>query len=962
MTKVKRMRLYLCALLCAACPVWGFDLIRNGQPEAEIVSQNPNQEHHARFFSSSLEKCTGAALQIVSQSSGKKNVIRFKEEPRTPETEDKYEISFPDSRTMLITGSNYSIRWALNHLLEAQGVCFVMTGPHGTYYPKLKTVAVPEKKITADADIKIFRNLFRDEPAHAEAMCGKHALDEEPVNFFHHNLYSIFPLSKYGNSPWKEKLMPELKGKRSRPAHEGCYWQPCFSNPESVTEAVKNLRAYLDKNPSCHLVSLGMNDNGNFCHCKNCKEMNGGFRQSVFRPHLENFSPIYYKWCGQVIEEVLKTHPDTYFGCLAYREVTDPPPFKIHPRLTPVICCEVFQFHYPEGAAKTRKILDAWAKVTEHFGIYDYAFGARCGYCPPRVYPHLQDVVMKEYVRRGCRSFFAEGDNLGGEGPKRYLFYKLCFNAGINADAELQKWYEACVGKEAAPWLKEYYDFWEKYWTRDSLRKTNWFESLRGTYMSYYNPTFIYAVTRDDLKKTRAMMEKVVELANRYGDPDQKIRAEKLMDYFRYYEGFCYLSGAGAFPLDGNFGSVENCLKFIRNIPEMEKYYQQTKNSIEKIEADRRRENYKNALHPFGDDIFVKWENRLPLAGQLDAVLQYAIQYPEVMTELEKTEKVCREPFFKDKLQGFLRIKNAPNRIETNLSDEQELALWRNSAWANVELERTATGKRRYKLTPKNPSRAWVNAARIIPARPNRQYFLSATVTFKTAKPHHRGWVVLAHASRTDYSYYYGLHQKKKQPILVNTPVKLYDLTTFSSHSYLGRAQIVLIGINEGDCVYVEDLEVKELSAPDELKPLDGFTGFADFQKNWTGLEGFPQKDGKAVVGESTLILTRKAFPIQSYKDKLRVTVSAKGKGFFSFLILLQSARTGAVLKRIWPVEEIQLLPGRQTFEFEPDFPKNKFTEPVEIKIGLRTKPQSEAVFDSIMVEHKPYLPEKSAK
>ena len=108
------MRHLLAALTIPfAISSFAFDIVKDGKATTEIVVQE-ELARHVEFFCAAVKKCTGATLPQVSAPTEKLNRITFKLEQRSPFAEDAYDITFPDAKTMLITGSRYSVRWALN--------------------------------------------------------------------------------------------------------------------------------------------------------------------------------------------------------------------------------------------------------------------------------------------------------------------------------------------------------------------------------------------------------------------------------------------------------------------------------------------------------------------------------------------------------------------------------------------------------------------------------------------------------------------------------------------------------------------------------------------------------------------------------------------------------------------------------------------------------------------------------
>lgn len=900
------MRHLLAALsLPFAITAFGFDIVKDAAPMAEIVTQEPIARH-TTFFAQAVKRCTGADLPVVNAPSGGKNAIVFKIEARTPFTEDAYDITFPNVKTMQITGSYYSIRWALNRLLEDQGVCFCQAGDHGTHFPKLTSFTIEAKPVHGDYDVKLFRDLYQDGRENALRIGGKHAVDIEPEIFFHHNLYHLLPPSKYGKAPFVDKIMPLLNGKRFYPPRENSCWQPCFGNHETLEETVKSIRAYLDKNPTFRLVSLGINDSGGFCQCEKCLEMNGGIKKGVFYPN-NSFSDVYYKWCAMVIDEVLKTHPDTYFGCIAYAEVFDPPSFKIHPRLTPVFCIETYQYSFPAGREKYEKLFKAWESATDSLGVYDYGYGC-LSYCFPRIYTKMQDKVMKDFIKRGCRSYFAEGDGNFGEGPKRYLSYKLCQNGNLDLDTELDKWYTACVGKEAAPYLKKYYDTLEKFWTSPEVQKTAWFRSLCIIYMSFYEHSHIYGMTMDVMNECKEAMEKMIELAEQHGDEDQKIRARDQMSYFHFYEALAHTSACGLFPPDRKFTSPEQAKEFIRAIPDMSEYFPLLEKYGNEIYELRKRENFETALNSI--TVFTMPSERVPFSLQLGYVMPFIMKYPDVMDELKKVAASPIHKFYKDRIEYIIDQSKAIEYVDNSLSVEDELKAWGNNQ--NVSVEVLANGKKRIVVTA--PSAGTVSVKRLVTARPHRQFLLSYKLTFKNASPRHACLGQYLSASRPTLGISQFRWMTATSYADANTH-DCYDTNISSDNGYAGYALFDFSGMAKGEVVYIDELSIKETEVVPPVEEIKAPRDFADYPAQWGNTPGAVFEGGKMTLPSFKVLNYKLPITIPEGTRFLRIMTRASGKGRFQFRFALRDAE-GKILPKVLG-DKIECTEQPQEHEFE---------------------------------------------
>jgi hypothetical protein len=141
---------------------------------------------------------------------------------------------------------------------------------------------------------------------------------------------------------------------------------------------------------------------------------------------------------------------------------------------------------------------------------------------------------MADYYRSGrmlgVEAMYAEAFPNWGEGPKLYVALKLQWNPGLDIDSLLREWYERAVGKDAAPYLEEYYKIWEKFWTQ-AILKSRWF-TPNGQYLRFVDPSYLEMVT-DEISQGRKLLESV---AAKTKTPDQRARANLILRAFEYYE------------------------------------------------------------------------------------------------------------------------------------------------------------------------------------------------------------------------------------------------------------------------------------------------------------------------------------------------------------------------------------------------------------------------------------------
>ena len=771
----------------------------------------------AAFFTNEVFLCTGAAIPILcsceTDSAGTvRGRIVFEVHKTDLFHEDDYSVDFPDDRTMRISGSDMSCRWALNRILEEDfGVVFCYPGSWGTHHPQSGSVSRARVAFSGAMGIKLERDLWAEDPAWQRALCGKRQTGE----FKNHNVGRIFPIATYAKSPWLEKIMPEIGGKRFIPTLPVQHWQNCYASRESVDEAVKNICAKLSERPELKVYSLSANDNGGYCHCEGGAAMNGGSFPAHGRfGNEESHSESYYTWANAVAAGVVAKHPDVVFGLLAYCETIDPPSFRLHPSIVPFLCVDLHQLVDAKRLENRIELFTEWSKKADNFGIWDYGYGCD-SYVPPRDYLSIQRMFFSLKKRfPALNAFFAEGSSFIGEGPKRYLYYKLMADPGCDADTVLDKWYRACVGDEAAPFLKEYYALAEAFWTGPDVRKTPWFRTNKSTYLNFSEMTYLFGLKRETMNRMDALMVEVIEAANRSGDAMQRVRAANLgvfQDFYRARARFC---GAYLTDCDGRFKSAAEATAFVAAIPEMSVAAGQTVAAAEKILASR------EPFSAYEKKRFADWPKRMgssnPNSGIFFNELVPYLQDAGVRTAMSESSADSRTlPTWSATLKGLLAGDAAQDRSMNGISSAAEAL----DAWKKIKigrpLEVEPVEEGVVRLVSRNGGSA---AARVVTGMlSGRHYLYVAKVRNASSRP-----VAVQ-------MYYLSCHPTfvQSDPVPTERSFKLEPggvsrcavFCRMNLKSTAGRLHFVVDGMEDGDSVVVEELKFLDLESP-----VSGFT------------------------------------------------------------------------------------------------------------------------------------------
>jgi len=580
-------------------PAGDFAFVRDGKAVACLVAPEGVARAHLDFFTNAVFRCTGAALPILGKGSRNEELvirnegrIEFFVEKRPIERDDAYEVTFPDAHTLRITCSPLSARWALNRILEdAFGVCFCLQGEVGTHYPQRTTVTLPTKPWTDAPSFPFCRQAIsgRMEPAWKLALNDRFAGDRVPVAS--HQLRDVFKDPKFKSPEWVAKLMPEIKGVRKYPADLSRCWEPCFACEEGVDEAVKVIAADLRRHPHWKTYSLGVNDVGGFCECEKCRVLNGGSitNRCHFDKAFVSYSNAYCTWCNKIAAKLEKEFPDVKIGFEGYRELIDPPTFKLHRNLIPYFCAETLQAADPNVWARREELFAAWSKVCTSFGLSDWNYGYF--YLLPRVYnPLFRQMLRFQKKFPQFRGYMAECGDPWTEGPKYWLMHKLLWNVDLDVDKALDAWYRACGGEAAVPHLKRYFDLWEGFWMGERLHSHRWWTSgVNSIYFNFFNDSYVFALEPERLVALEDALTKALAATEASGTDDQKARMREVGVWQRHAIATAYASGVGATDA-GNLKTEADHARFRANFPRMQQAQLEELETYDKITSFVRRD------------------------------------------------------------------------------------------------------------------------------------------------------------------------------------------------------------------------------------------------------------------------------------------------------------------------------------------------------------------------------------
>jgi len=270
------------------------------------------------------------------------------------------------------------------------------------------------------------------------------AMGESGRNIAWHALGRVILPSKYGKA--HPEYFPLVKGKRyNNPRKQLCDWTPCLGNPDvqriCAEHLLRNTSSY-----GSDAASLAVNDGGgNMCECELCKALDepGGVTPS-------NYSNRFFRFYEKVLNLARRKDPNVKAIILLYHVNTSKVPSraKIHPG---IIGMGTNPVNFDNFAAHGLK----------QMGLWDHQFDYRYPLIPH--YPKKIAANLRHLHKIGLREYFGEIYMIqAANGPKQYVVGRLLWNIDSDVDQVMTEYCTKAFGKEAAPYVKAYYDFWEQ--------------------------------------------------------------------------------------------------------------------------------------------------------------------------------------------------------------------------------------------------------------------------------------------------------------------------------------------------------------------------------------------------------------------------------------------------------------------------------------------------------------------
>ncbi len=267
---------------------------------------------------------------------------------------------------------------------------------------------------------------------------------EESWGFWCHSFYTLCPPEEYFDEHPEYFALHE--GKRV-----GKDAQLCLSNPDVFEIVKKNLKKHIEMKPKARYWSVSQNDNGAYCQCEKCREMNE-----------RDGSPI-----GSVlnfVNRIADHFPDKVISTLAYwytrkAPAVTRPADNVHIMLCNIEANRGLPIETDEKSEGSRQELMDWKEICENVFLWDYCIQFRNLVSP---FPNLRVLGpnIRFFTQNNVRSLFSQCNReIGGEFHelRGYMLAKLMWNPDADERAIMTDFLNGYY-KQAGPLILQYID------------------------------------------------------------------------------------------------------------------------------------------------------------------------------------------------------------------------------------------------------------------------------------------------------------------------------------------------------------------------------------------------------------------------------------------------------------------------------------------------------------------------
>lgn len=422
-------------------------LVKNGKTNYEIrIPENANKQ--VKFAATELQKyirkISDVELPVVSENNAdesQKAIVIFENQ----ELSAINTVSFnsDENKNILISGGNaQNTLYAVYEFLELQLGCKWFS-PEVEKVPTLKTVSVsaPLNYVyTPEITTRTMHSkLFYDNHNFAD----KHKVTHEAFpNYVPtarvHTFHRFVPERDF------YKKHPEYYAKRG---DRRLHTQLCLTNQEVLQIVKDSVKAYFERYPEAHVISVSSDDNTQYCQCEHCSKIDkeeGSNSGTMIR----------------FVNEVAKEFPGKTISTLAYQYTRKPCKTKPLDNVLITLCSIECDRSAPieEKCTDFSEDLMGWKELSNNIRIWDYTTQFTNFLAPfPNI--HTLQPNIQFFRDNHAKWIFEQHSHNPSElfELRSYLTAKLLWNPDLDAEELINEFVNGYY-EEAGSFVKKYID------------------------------------------------------------------------------------------------------------------------------------------------------------------------------------------------------------------------------------------------------------------------------------------------------------------------------------------------------------------------------------------------------------------------------------------------------------------------------------------------------------------------
>ena len=447
-----------------------FVIARRGVPPPCAISLDADASEAERYAAAELRdftaRMTGVTLPIGEPAAGQRAIVLSKSAKDLPI--EAFRLTADGDRLLVEASGGNGILYGVYELLERHGGCRWYSS-WCERVPELEVFSVPDDLADEQRPaFKLREPYWRDVKMNPDFSCrnringslhmkleAKHGgmpytSGTGPLHFCH-TFTKLCPPSLYFYE--HPEYFSEVNGKRLKERT-----QLCLTNPDVLRIVTSNVLANIRKDPGRTFYGVSQNDNGNYCTCAKCRE--------VDEREGSHFGTT-AAFVNKVAEAVEKEFPGVKIETLAYQHSRTPPKrTRLRANVLPCVCTmeidnahAVGQSRYWENVALADN-LKAWGGICDEIFIYGYGVNFNHYTAPFPGELAYQD-TLRFYRDHKVRYIFMQGACEGLHTDfaelKAWLLAKWMWNPDLPREELLQDFFSGFYGK-AAPYVRTYFD------------------------------------------------------------------------------------------------------------------------------------------------------------------------------------------------------------------------------------------------------------------------------------------------------------------------------------------------------------------------------------------------------------------------------------------------------------------------------------------------------------------------